>query len=424
VVNTYTTRAQNQPAIASLAGGDFVVVWRSDAQDGDDYGIFGQRLDDDGARLGTEFAVNTTTAGEQRDPEVVGKPDGGFAVVWEDDEDRILVRLFASSGAAASSEIQVNTTTGILTEPAIAADAAGRMVVAWNRNDHDVYAQRLDSAGAAIGTELVVSTTSTGAQEGARVASDAEGDFVVVWLRNPPIGNVGIFAQRYQSSGAPAGTEFQIATETLGRPDDLSVSADPDGGFVLAYTARPNNIRAQRFDGDGMPLGSEILVAGGAVDVRNPDVAIDPRGHFVVVWEAQVDGNDEVDVFGRRYTSDGSEGEPFQANQFTADRQGSPVAASGADGSFVVAWSSYAQDGDLDAVVARRFACDASSCLVCVGNCNGDGRVEIGELIIGVNIALGLRPLDDCRSFDANGNGAVQVAELIRAVNNALNGCS
>src|SRR5262249_41417577 len=57
-----------------------------------------------------------------------------------------------------------------------------------------------------------------------------------------------------------------------------------------------------------------------------------------------------------------------------------------------------------------------------VGDCNGDGVVNINELILGVNIALARRPLADCRAFDVNGDGAVAITELIQAVNAALHG--
>jgi hypothetical protein len=59
---------------------------------------------------------------------------------------------------------------------------------------------------------------------------------------------------------------------------------------------------------------------------------------------------------------------------------------------------------------------------VCVGDCNGTGSVTINELILGVNIALGLRPITDCPAFDTDFSGSVSVAELIAAVNVALRG--
>jgi hypothetical protein len=60
----------------------------------------------------------------------------------------------------------------------------------------------------------------------------------------------------------------------------------------------------------------------------------------------------------------------------------------------------------------------------CVGDCNGDGRVEINEIVLGVSIGLGGLSLDSCRALDLNGNNAVDIFELIDAVNNALFGCA
>lgn len=60
----------------------------------------------------------------------------------------------------------------------------------------------------------------------------------------------------------------------------------------------------------------------------------------------------------------------------------------------------------------------------CVGDCNGDGRVSINELILGVNIAVGQQPLSACPAFDVNMDGSVRINELVAAVNAALMGCS
>lgn len=59
----------------------------------------------------------------------------------------------------------------------------------------------------------------------------------------------------------------------------------------------------------------------------------------------------------------------------------------------------------------------------CAGDCDGNGRVTINELIGSVRIALGNAALQSCGSVDLNGNGRVAVNELIAAVSNALNGC-
>jgi hypothetical protein len=70
-----------------------------------------------------------------------------------------------------------------------------------------------------------------------------------------------------------------------------------------------------------------------------------------------------------------------------------------------------------------RLDCEPGSVIVQTnlpGDCNGDGRVTIDELILGVNIALGSRPVTDCPAFDTDFSGEVSVAELIAAINVAL----
>jgi len=59
----------------------------------------------------------------------------------------------------------------------------------------------------------------------------------------------------------------------------------------------------------------------------------------------------------------------------------------------------------------------------CIGDCDGNGRITVEELVKGVNIALALLPLDQCPSFDFDHDTHVSVDELVKAVNAALNGC-
>jgi ELWxxDGT repeat protein len=59
----------------------------------------------------------------------------------------------------------------------------------------------------------------------------------------------------------------------------------------------------------------------------------------------------------------------------------------------------------------------------CVGDCNGDRRVAIDELVRGVSIALGGLPAGACVEVDINASGDVTINELIAAVRDALNGC-
>jgi|GEM_PF-1299943 len=80
--NTFTRYDQKEPAVAALKDGGFVVVWQSMLQDGSYRGIYGQRFDNDGNKVGEEFQANTKVADSQKEPTVTGLDDGGFVVSW------------------------------------------------------------------------------------------------------------------------------------------------------------------------------------------------------------------------------------------------------------------------------------------------------------------------------------------------------
>jgi hypothetical protein len=114
---------------------------------------------------------------------------------------------------------------------------------------------------------------------------------------------------------------------------------------------------AQRFDAAGVPQGAEFrvnaVVVGGISS--SPDVAMDADGDFVVAWFDYGDPL-QYDVLARRYNAAGLPlGNPFPVNTFTTSRQSFPAVAMNAEGEFVVAWSSFGQDGDGSGVYAQRY---------------------------------------------------------------------
>jgi hypothetical protein len=74
-------------------------------------------------------------------------------------------------------------------------------------------------------------------------------------------------------------------------------------------------------------------------------------------------------------------------------------------------------DGEQLSVALNRTA------VACAGDCDGDGRVTVDELVTGVNIALDRAAIDACRALDTDSDGRVTVDELVRAVGNLLRGC-
>jgi hypothetical protein len=244
-VNTYTTSFQDSAHVASDAVGNFVVAWRSYLQDGSHSGVFAQRYDSSGMPLGSEFQVNTYTSGQQYRPAVAVDATGKFLVAWaSQDQDGsgfgVFGQRFDASGARLGGEFQVNTyTTAWQSTPAVAADQAGHFVVVWESYFQeavvDVFGQRFDATGARLGAEFQVNSYTTGYQNDAAVASSASGSFVVVWTSVGPDGSgAGIAGQRFDASGARQGGEFQVNTYTTGWQIWPAVGSDAAGNFVVA----------------------------------------------------------------------------------------------------------------------------------------------------------------------------------------------
>jgi hypothetical protein len=328
--------------------------------------------------IGIEFQVNLVTApGQQRAPAVASDADGDFVVTWHSnfnlDGDQLAVRgrRFSSSGAGVGDEFQVNTYgNGNQYYPAVAMNPAGAFVVAWiSRHDGSqfggIFARRYDSSGAPIGSDFQVNTYTTETQSLPAIAMDQDGDFVVVWHSYFQDGyHWGVFGQRFSSSGSVLGAEFLVNTFTTANEFYPSVAMTAGGAFVVAWE---NNARdggsygvfARRFDSAGGPLAAEFQVnTFTVVQERRPAAAFESDGDFVVTWSRSHPGDGSGDgVFGQRFTSSGSRrGGEFQVNAYTEGNQVDHTVAALGSNRFVVAWSSFnGQDGDGHGVFTRSF---------------------------------------------------------------------
>lgn len=75
----------------------------------------------------------------------------------------------------------------------------------------------------------------------------------------------------------------------------------------------------------------------------------------------------------------------------------------------------------LGLVIQLALALPASG--VCTGDCDGDGRVAVNELIAGVNVALGQLPMESCEAIDRDGDGRAGIDDLVHAVEDAVGEC-
>jgi hypothetical protein len=317
-VNRYTTASQYAPAVAMDAAGRFLVVWSS-RSDGSAYGVVGQRYDPAGVPVGGEFVVNTYTTGRQGSPAIAASANGGFVVVWQgQDQDGDSYGVFGQrydrAGAAVGQEFRVTTyTTGAQLRPAVAADAVGNFLVVWasigqDGDDSGIYGQRFDAGGAPLGGEFRVNSFTTTAQDFPAVAMDGAGT-VVVWESafGQDGSGRGVFGQRYAPTGTPLGSEFRVNTYTTDFQDEAAVAMDAAGNFVVLWTSGGRDgssvgIVGQRYDTAGVPRGGEFLVNTYTTSTQaGSTVAMDAVGNFVVFWGSITQDGDNFGVFGQRY---------------------------------------------------------------------------------------------------------------------------
>jgi hypothetical protein len=327
-VNAFTSNNQYNPAISASASGDFVVTWTDNGHDGYLRGIFGQRFSSSGMRVGTDFQVNTYTTQIQQESSVAAENNGDFVVVWQS---------YHQDGPGA---------------------AQGR---------YGSFGQRFGSNGARIGVEFMVNTYTSDHQQFPRVASDVDGDFVVVWESRLQDGSgFGIFGRRFDSSGAALASEFQINSFTASNQQRPAVALDADGDFVVAWESvqqdgQEYGIFAKRFNSSGGALATEFQVNSYTTQRQNrPVIAAEADGDFVVAWQSMnqdgpVGGLGGYGIFARRFTSAGApQAVEFMVNVRTTNYQRFPAIATDNAGNFVVTWESSYQDGDGQAAMGRR----------------------------------------------------------------------
>jgi hypothetical protein len=255
-------------------------------------------------------------------------------------------------------EFRINTyTTGAQRRPAASSWANG-FVVAWESTSQDgdldgIFAQQYNSFGAPIGPEFRVNTYTTSSQYGVSVETDwtqAAPTVLFVWQSEGQDGDSGgVFAQRW--SNGPMGGEFRVNTYTTSSQGAAAVSADGAGNFVVVWASLDQDgsgsgIFGQRYASSGAPLGGEFRVNTYTTGFQgHPSVGKDESGSFVVVWEGQGADDQPFGIYAQSYLADGTpNGGEFAVNSFTIGDQRYPRVNAGT-GNFTVAWESDGQDG-------------------------------------------------------------------------------
>jgi hypothetical protein len=277
----------------------------------------------------------------------------------------LLTGLFFASVCGA--EFQVNThTTYDQKNAAIAMEKSGNFVVVWSSylqddSSNGIFAQRFDPNCGQLGEEFQINATSSGNQAEPAVAMEAVAGFVVAWQGPGFIeeDQEDIFAQRFDPNGLPIGGEFRVNSLSDNQQLFPSVELNNDGTFIVVWESAntpevgDKSICGQLFDSNGVEFGAEFLVNVESAVCRYPDVATDANGNFAVVWMEDKSSNS---IMARLFDPNGTpRTDTFEVSTIGFSSVTRPSIAMDTAGSFLVAWDGDPNLAGLDDIHARRY---------------------------------------------------------------------
>ena len=412
LINTTTELSQYDPDIIALNNGGYLVAWSSYLQDNDGWGIYTQRFDAAGTKLGVETQVNTTTAGMQIDPKVAKLRDGGYVVLWLNPENyhsgnpgSLYVRRYNFGGVPEGSETLVGWGGGSSHGQghAIAGLTGGGFVIAYQIQDDGgagdyrtrslgIAMQVFDADGERVVSETVVNTNTYEDQEWPSVAALSDGGYVVVWASCSSIfpefsqgdESYGIFSQRFDANGVPVGEQTHVNTTTVSVQKRPFAAALDTGGFIVVWEHDTNVcdydnpvIYAQRYNSAGEAVGSETQITTSSSLGSFAHVSGFSDGGYIVTWNAFL-RPDGWEIYARRFNAAGAPmSNPFIVNIRTEADQRVPSAVVLSDDSYVVAWQSLGRDNRFEDIYARRFSTDVGEQIIAAGHEDATTTIDI-----------------------------------------------
>ena len=269
LINEFVQDDQEYPSIASN-GENYLAVWESNGQDGDNEGVFARIIDNEGSFVTSEFIVNDYTTSDQFSPCVTSNGKS-YLIAWSSSGQDgsgtgVYASLFDNDGTEIKTEFKVNVySTGSQIYPFISTDGENYLI-SWTSysltgEDSDVYARMVDNEGTFISPELIVNTKKSGVQKLLAVASMGL-NYLIVWDSYGTQDNYGMYGQIFDRQGAKIGPQFQITDYPLGGYYTPSICS-MNGDYFITFT-----FREEDNDGD---MGVYAVIANTKYDPLNPD---------------------------------------------------------------------------------------------------------------------------------------------------------
>jgi hypothetical protein len=269
--------------------GDAAVVWEQESQ------VVGRRV----SRTGALGPLRTLSPEVGSNPEVAVSPGGRALVAWSDLRNgtwRTMAQFFYPDGSVGPLH---DFGGGSAEKPAVGVDRNGMHIVAWAQGYDRVAARRIRPGYISPLTDLTSGTAAVGGPGFGmlRVGVDRDGDTLVSFLAGGTNGP-RVWVRRWSRSGALGGLlAVSSPADTAGFHH--TVATDLDGDAILVWTrhnatAHQTELLGRRLTAAGTLGGPVVLGLG-----DRPEVALDDNGDGLVVWHAPGSPQDPTQVKAR-----------------------------------------------------------------------------------------------------------------------------
>ena len=242
------------------------------------------------ARVNDDFTVKN-----QLSPATSANAEGKYVVVWSDGRDSsqnyIYVQEFHAVNDVGLFRVdgvnkKVASINSIFVKPKVAINGNAKYLIDWVENNN-VYISFFSLGDTSASSISTINTNPVSSNEYLSAITSSEfGQFAVVWTGEDD--GKDIFVQLVDSSGNKIGNNIKVnnnASDSDQRAPDIAMA--DDGHFVIVWEDErngKNEIYAQLFNSNGTLSGANFKISGNHNNSIKPSVDMNGSGNFVVSW--------------------------------------------------------------------------------------------------------------------------------------------
>lgn len=224
------------------------------------------------------------------------------------------------------------------------------------------YAGSGNNSGTNTGTDAT-SATATSSILNSQISFNPFGNYIRVWkgtrdTKNPN----GFHAQKFYRDGSLNGKELVMTPIVRGDIKNLAVGMNIPGEYFVTWEAETKNksgLYGAFFESNATLKGKDFLIqtSSSTAQITSSDAAMDNSGNAIVTWVTDALG--QKNIFAQQIKNYGlqdSLGSLVQLNsEALLGNCISKVVTNNTNGDFVVAWSIFNSEENINKIFAQRF---------------------------------------------------------------------